>query len=396
VNPDNDNPSDDQSAPRVPAPVRDLIDRERIRGAARIIPQGTDAKDVTAEQIQQVASDADILIRNHKLSRQSVARSLGVSPTVISEFINGKYLGNNGQIAIDLDAWIDLEERRLAKPKTTQYVLTNVAQTIDAVVGYCLEHNTIGMVYGPDSSGIGKTTALTAIYQEKGPRLATLVTIDKVDANPTGLLRKLCNALRIEHTGSNRQRFTRVADKLKGRRHILLIDQIHNLRGAKDDKPFYILTDLYDAGTGAQLWCGTADLVLYLEHQQKRAADESLAQIRRRIFPRIDLMEGIRDGGGEPLVTVEQVREMFARNRLKLVGGAPRFLCQLANQPDSGSLGLCVRLVEYATMIADGRNKTAIDVDLLKEALRVGFTSRRAELLLRSQEEFYSPKARTA
>lgn len=362
-----------------------------------MIKPGTDAKDVSPEQIQQVASDAEIFIRTNRLSRKAVAQSLGVSPGVISEFLGGKYNGNNGQVAIDLDSWLDLEERRLAKPKTTQYVLTEVAKAIQATAMYCLEHNTIGMVYGPDTSGVGKTTALTAIWQEMGTRRSALLTIDKVDANPTGLLRKLSNALRIEESGSNRQRFTRIVEKLKGRSHILLIDQVHNLRGAKDDKPFYILADLLDAGTGAQLWVGTADLVSYLEHQQKRHTDESLAQIRRRIFPRVDLMEGIREGGGgEPLVTVDQVREMFARNKLKLVGGAPRFICQLANQPDSGSLGLCVRLVEYATMIAAKRGKTAIDVDLLKEALRVGFTSRRAELLLRTQEEFYSPRARTA
>jgi len=54
--------------------------------------------------------------------------------------------------------------------------------------------------------------------------------------------------------------------KLKGREHILLIDQMHNLRGSKDDKPFYHLTDLWDAtkDTTSQLWCGTADLVAYL------------------------------------------------------------------------------------------------------------------------------------
>ena len=33
--------------------------------------------------------------------------------------------------------------------------------------------------------------------------------------------------------------------------HILLIDQIHNLCGAKGDKPLYILADLWDATDGA-------------------------------------------------------------------------------------------------------------------------------------------------
>jgi hypothetical protein len=36
---------------------------ERIRGATRMIAEGTDAKDVTAEQIQQVAADVETFRR---------------------------------------------------------------------------------------------------------------------------------------------------------------------------------------------------------------------------------------------------------------------------------------------------------------------------------------------
>jgi hypothetical protein len=129
-------------------------------------------------------------------------------------------------------------------------------------------------------------------------------------------------------------------------------------------------------------------MVSYLERQQSRNTDESLAQIRRRIFPRVDLMEGLRDGGGgDPLVDIDQIREMFGKNRLKLVGGAPRFLCRLANQPDSGSIGLCVQIVEYATFIAEHRDLKSIDEKLLREAMRLGFTPRRAELLLLKQTD---------
>jgi hypothetical protein len=173
-----------------------------------------------------------------------------------------------------------------------------------------------------------------------------------------------------------------------------MIDQIQNLRNAKDDRPLYILADLYDAlqDTCAQLWCGTADMLAYLDRQRARKADESLAQIRRRIFPRVDLMESLRNGGkgggGEMLVTVEQVREMFARNKLKLTAAAARFLCELCNQPDSGAIGLCVQLVEYATMMAEmTRGTTSIDVPLLKSAMRRGFTPKRTDDLLYLMDE---------
>jgi hypothetical protein len=107
-------------------------------------------------------------------------------------------------------------------------------------------------------------------------------------------------------------------------------------------------------------------------------------------------MEGIRNGrsGGEPLVSIDQIREMFAKNKLKLTAAAARFLCELANQPDSGSVGLCVQIVEYAT--AMGSRVTSIDVPQLKEALARGLTTDTAELLLHDLDEMPQRLVKTA
>lgn len=352
-----------------------------------MIPEGTDPKAVTDEQITQVAADVEAFCREHKISRKALAQATGYSPGVVSDFLGNKYAGNKGAVAIDLESWLVEEEQRRSRPQTTQFVWTNVAMKIKAVANMCLDYKKIGLIYGPDTSGIGKTMSLQAIYQDFGPRRSTLATIDKVDANPTGLLRKLCSAMRLQDSGSNRQRFERLVTALKGRSHLLMIDQIHSLRDAKGDKPLYILTDLYDATQTAQLWCGTADLVAYLNRQQSRNADESLAQVRRRIFPVVDLMEGLRDGGGngDPIASIDQIRDMFARNKLKLTQAAARFLCMLANTPDSGGVGLCVQIIEYVTAI--GLNLTSIDVAVLKQAMSLGMTTARAELVLRHMEE---------
>jgi len=360
-----------------------------------MIPEGTDPNKVTDEQIRIVAADVEMFCgqQKPKINRKDVAKSIGYSPSVISDFVNGKYAGDRGQLAIALEGWLLEEEKRRSRPQTTQFVWANVAMQIKAVASYARDYRKIAMVYGPDTSGVGKTVALNAILglPEMGPRRAALATIDKVDANPTGLLRKLCAAIHIDDgRGSNRQRFQRIVQKLTGRSFLLMIDQIHNLRWSKDDKPFYILTDLYDATQTAQLWCGTSDLVAYLQRQQARNADESLAQIRRRIFPIVDLMQNVRpgeEGNGEPLVTIEQVREMFAKNKLKITGAAAKFLYQLAHIPDGGAIGLCVQIVEYATMLAEMRGLPSIDVPLLREALQCGVRTERAETLCRQADE---------
>jgi len=368
-----------------------------------MIAEGTDAAAVTEEQIKTVAQDVEVFRQLHKIGKNQIASALGMSAGVIVEFLKGTYRGNKAQVAIDLDAWLVEEEQRRSRPATTQFVWTNVAQEIKGVANYALDKRTISLVYGPDTSGMGKTTALQAIHREMGARRSALLTIDKVDANPTGLLIKLCAAVGKDRSGSNRVRFTRVVEALKGqgdvgRSFVLLIDQVHNLREAKGDKPLYILADLYDATKAAQLWCGTADMLGYLERQQSRQGDESLAQIRRRIFPRVDLMASLRAGGGdggEPLVTVDQVREMFAKNKLKIQTTATRFLCRLCNEPDTGGVGVCVQLVEYATMLGELRNVSSIDLPLLQEAMRRGFPPARAEMLLAQAQVEPMRQART-
>jgi hypothetical protein len=379
-------------------PTNALIDRARIRGASRMIAQGTDAKDVTAEQLQLVAADVELFCKANNVSRKAVAQAIGYSPGVISEFLKGTYAGDKGQIAIDLDDWLIEEERRRDSKQTTQFVWTNVAKQIQSVAAFCLDMRKVGLVYGPETSGIGKTTALQAIHQEMGTRRSALVTIDKCDANPSGVLKKIVKAIGVDQNGSNNALMTRIVEHLSGRSHLLMIDQIHNLRFAKEDRPLYYLMDIFEATKTAQLWAGTSDMVAYLQRQRAKTLDEPLAQIRSRIYPCVDLYQSVQGegggGGGEPLYTVDDIRQMFSKYKLKLTSASARWLCALARVAGSGGLRTCVQLTEYATMLGQMRKAPSIDIPLLKEALRCGLTSQQAQWVLSHTEEMLGTEER--
>ena len=350
-----------------------------------MIAQGTQATDVTEEQIQQVVVDVEQFIRSTGVTQKAIAKAIGYSDGVLSNFLNSNYLGNAGQIAIDLDDWLVEEEQRRTRQQKPDFVWTNVAKHIQSIASYCLDYQKIGLVYGPETSGLGKTTALQAIHQEMGPRRSALLTIMKGDANSTALLRKMCLSLGLGKETTNDRMRDKIIKHLKGRSHIFLIDQIHNLRYAKEDRPYYQLVDIWDATKTAQLWTGTSDMVDYLTRQAKKTTDEPLAQIRRRIFPCVDLVESLTGGGGgngEPLFTVDQIREMFRNFKLSLTSSASRWLCALARCPGSGGLGIVENIHEYATMLAQMRNASNIDIPLLKEALKSSLTTARAETLL--------------
>jgi hypothetical protein len=352
--------------------INALEERERVRGRTRMYPEGTDASSVTEAGAKQVIHEVE-LYRNRKgfkISLKQIGRDVGYSPPVISEVLSMSYNGDWKGIVLDLDRWLEARRKRDEAPQTAQYVLTEVAREIHTVGNLAMHGHMIALVFSPESSGIGKTMALEALHEETPGSL--FVTCDKIEANTTGLLRAIARELRIENA-SNARIYGRIKDRLRGTSRLLIVDQIHNLRKAKDDKPLYVLTDLWDATHAPQLWCGTADLVAYLTRGQARG-DESLAQIRSRIGYVRDLMQRCRenqDGGrGEPLVTIQQIREMFGKNKIRLAQGAVRFLYDLANIPDSGALRLCVNLVWVATVAAEQRKMTEIDVLLLQAALK--------------------------
>lgn len=340
-----------------------------------MFPEGTDATAVTEEKARQVLHDVECYLAAAKLSRKDLARETGYSPSVISETLAGKYAGDSRSVILDLDRWLEQRYKSDVAPRGgTTFTWTAVAEEIRTVASLVTQTKKIGLVYGPDTSGIGKTMALQAIHQETPGSL--MITVEKVEANPTGLLRAIARALRVNDGQANRALYARIKEKLAGTSRLLIVDQIHNLRSGRrtgeTDKPFYILTDLWDVTGAPQLWCGTADLAAYF--RRGRGRDESLAQIGRRLAYVRDLMQRTRDardgGRGEPLYTIDDVRKAFARNKIRLAPDAERFLWRLACIPDSGSLGLCANLVLIATIVAEQRGLKAIDERLLKAALR--------------------------
>jgi hypothetical protein len=379
-----------------------LIDRERVIGATRMFTDGKDAASITEEEAKLVIQQVELYLQSKRaaktgqpeLSRKDVARAIGVSAGVVSEVLKMTYKGDWRTVILHLDRWLDLQLKTDAAPTATPFVWTEVAREIETVARLVTQLRKIGLVYGPDTPGIGKTMCLEALNQVLPG--SVLITCDKAHANPTGILRSIARALRAGDTGTNRMIYDRIVAKLSQTPRLLMVDQIHNLRHATDDKPFYYLTDLWDRTRAPQLWCGTADLVGYLRRGKARG-DESLAQIASRVTYVRDLMQRTmneNDGGrGEPLVSLQSVIEMFGKNKIRIAADAARFLWALACIPDSGSLRCCTNLVQIATITAEQLGLTLIDTRLLKAALRDSVQGETFSSLVQATGDFLKRKA---
>lgn len=334
----------------------DRLNNQTRTGGSRMIIEGTDPQKVTQEQAQAVIEEitAYLAANQSRISRKAIAHAIGIGGPTLGQVLNWKYPGNWQAIILDLDKWLDDQKRRDAAPRTTEFVPTAVAQEIKTIADLAVGLNTIGLVYGQATSGIGKTMTLQAIRDEKAG--SVLITIEKATATVPGLLKAIASELRISTVSrQSAYLYDRVKEVLVNSNRLLMIDQIHSLCDTRDDRTFYVLCDLHDATKSPQLWCGTADIVAYLDRRQAKGRDkiahsESLAQIRRRIGIRRDLMARTRGQGGKPLYTVDEIRAIFARNKMKLAPDAGQFLCKLANLEDRGALGLVVKLVRAATI----------------------------------------------
>ena len=358
-------------------PVKDpqvaqrMLDRERIRGASRMFPEGTTPSQVSDEQERQLAHNVNAYAKAAGLSRVQVGKAIGYTGGVISEFINGKYRGDVKQVAIDLDAWLEAEYRRQETPETVRFVWTAVAREMKMLASYAQQMRKIVLAYGPETSGIGKTWALQALRDVLPGSI--LVTVDKVHANQSGLLKAISRAMHLNDGRANSALYDRIVTELSGTPRLMMIDQIHNLRGSKGDRPLFTLTDLWDRTGAPQLWAGTSDMVEYL-NRGVRKGEETLAQIRSRIGLQWDLMERTRNadegGRGEPLVTLDEIRRAFGSNKIRLATGAERFLLALACLPDGGAMRTCEQVVTFATILAAAAGEATISEGLIREACR--------------------------
>jgi DNA transposition AAA+ family ATPase len=307
---------------------------------------------------------------------------LSISAGTLSQVLTGVYKGDWRRVVLDLDRWLEDELKRAESPKPAAFVLTTVAEEILTVAQAAIHLNGIGVVYG--ESGIGKTWALKAVCEEKPG--AVYVSLDTIKSQVSGVVHAVCDAVGIRGLGkvSSRCAYDALVSRLKGSGRLIVIDQIHRVCTGKTDRPLYTLADLHDATGCPMLWCGTIDLVEYLARGE-RGGREPLAQIRRRIAICRDLHErtvGDRGRPAEKLFSVEEVRQVFARSRIKLTTDGADYLCRLANLPGDGHLSDASNVVIMAQLMRQRSGDTgAVSAAELRSAQRLLVNRRRAELI---------------
>jgi DNA transposition AAA+ family ATPase len=193
-----------------------------------LLKPSAEARDLRAEVAALQAEDT-------KLTQAEISRQSGVGSTALSQWINGRYPGDNDKLESDLARWVDAyHTRRLearALPQAPAWVETPTGGRVLAALGYAQLAGDIAIVYG--GAGLGKTTTIEQ-YRRSSPNV-WIATMSPCTASAVPALEEVAEVLGIEVSGGAAKLQRAIVKRLRGTMGLLIIDEAQHLSVAALD-----------------------------------------------------------------------------------------------------------------------------------------------------------------
>lgn len=173
----------------------------------------------------QTAAQLGQFIEASGVTQAAVARAIGKSPTVISQYLSGQYPGDVPEIDKAVDAFLERQREKRETPKRiVPFVRTTVARKVMEVARIAHLENEIGVVSG--DAGLGKTFAV-----REYTRLNPGVILIEADLGYTArtLFQELHRMLGYDGRGALHDLFSDVVMKLRGADRLIIVDEAEHL-----------------------------------------------------------------------------------------------------------------------------------------------------------------------
>ena len=269
------------------------------------------------------------------LTQAAAAGQIGISDAALSQWLRGKYPGDQEAVAAKAARWLESRAARaqLAAqlPEAPAWVETRAAARVIAALNYAQLARDVAVVYG--GAGVGKTVAARR-YAGSRPNV-WLVTMTAGSRTIGPCLERCAIAAGIRHVPSRSWRIeSALVDRVRGSAGLLIVDEAQHL----DVRALEGLRGVHDAsGVGLAL-CGSELLYARLTGGGRSA---SYAQLWSRIGKRVRL--GRATGAdADALATAFGVTDAAARRAVREMTGAP------------GALRGVVKTLRLASLIAAG------------------------------------------
>lgn len=159
-------------------------------------------------------------------SQRQIAKETGLSTSVISQFLEGTYTGNNDKVAQTIEQYLTVSKGRLNSVQISTFYegLLNTQEVLFACA-YAHMRNDITLVSG--DAGAGKTTALEH-YTENNTGVI-MVTADSCTASATAILTLIAGSLGKRISGNRSALMRGLVAQLKGTNRLIIVDEADHL-----------------------------------------------------------------------------------------------------------------------------------------------------------------------
>jgi DNA transposition AAA+ family ATPase len=253
-----------------------------------------------------------------RISQSKAAQALGYASGVVSAYKSRTYQGNVKAFEETAAAWLKREERRIAKIEVP-VAETSVLDSVRKAAGMAQDDSDIAVIIG--DSETGKTTVLHSYAAES--RSAVLIEVDS-SFTKNVLMEETARARGLETKGSLTAIAARIAEALRGRDTVVLIDEADYLSDGSLELVRRVINDKAQTGV---VMAGLPRLKYKLEnlrndHQQLTSRMGIFLEVKRMgKTDAVKIIEGVwRDLAKETVEAFVKTANGSVRTLVKLMG----------------------------------------------------------------------------
>lgn len=164
------------------------------------------------------------------LSQATVAKEVGLSSSVMSQWLAGEYNGDNNKVASKIVVWRNRREEtrkiEAVMPAAPTWIEMPTARKIYDVLAYAQSAGDIACIYS--GAGLCKTTTIR--HYQRGSSNVWIVTATPATANHSALLEEIAIAIGLNDFPLHAPKLQRTLMKsLQGTKGLLVIDEAQHL-----------------------------------------------------------------------------------------------------------------------------------------------------------------------
>jgi DNA transposition AAA+ family ATPase len=327
----------------------------RILKVARMLPN---EGPLTEEQHAEVRGLYKKWTYRRSLTDAQAAKQMGYSASVISQWKDGKYKGDNDTVTRVINNWMEQDARAQGARLDLEYVSTIVAEDMRALVRIAHARGQMLALVAP--SGSGKTRVLEVLVAETR---GFYIYCDG-DMTPTGFLKSLARAVGVPAEGTKHDIKELIIGKLKGTRRPIFLDEAHLLPPGV----FARIRSIHDQTGVPFVMAGTGEILRRIDDQAGGNGQMASRCLRYSAMEQCidaDDPSGTRNRQRH-LFSREEIEQFFAQLNVKLTPDAFEMLWAVACQPGNGCLRTVRNVVELIMSRHAGQR---IDAGLVRDVL---------------------------